>query len=83
MMDLSSDGGCPIDHRVNKCEKWLNGEHCFGVIQCGTCGKISRYDIRFKVDVGGMSSKFFERVDGVWRQVGSIDDLVFDFEGDA
>lgn len=71
---------CPPEHRVNRVENWHEGDHCSGVVQCGTCARKFRYDILFRDDLWSLEKKFFERVGGVWRQVSSADDLVFEFE---
>lgn len=74
---------CPDSHRLNRAENWLVGTHCSGVIQCSTCGKVTRYDRSFNVHHTNMIKKFSERVDGQWRQVESADDLVWEFEENA
>lgn len=71
---------CPEWHRLNRAENWLNGEHCSGVVQCGTCGHKYRYDINFNVHWGAMDRRFSERVNGKWRSVAKASDLVFEFE---
>lgn len=78
-MDLD----CPKSHRVNRAENWLNGNHCNGLVQCGTCGRKRRYDITFAANMWNVDKRFAERVDGVWRRVKSPDDLVFEFEDEA
>lgn len=75
-MDLD----CPDSHRVNRAENWLNGNHCNGLVQCGTCGRKKRYDITFSAHMWKIEKRFSERVNGQWRRVASPDDLVFEFE---
>lgn len=77
---MDADFLCPASHRLNRAENWLNGEHCSGVVQCGTCGKRLRYDIRFNVSFFGMDRRWSERLDGEWRRVKSADDLIWEFE---